>query len=299
MIVLHAVPQNIKKGDGYKVQPPLTKDDIGDIKLHGKPVPIVSVDPLLKGPHTLQLMILFDSMQSIGGNGQFDSIRKFIDYLPPNVEVGVGWMLQSHVKITQPLTADHKLVDSDTVMHRQSYAEAANPKNSNGNIYACVRDLSSHWPGGNDPNKIRAVLMFSDGLISSNAQPQGGDQDNPDVTGLSNIMQTYGVLPYPFYYQDNPEPTGHPSGGYLEGQEHYTQLAANTGGYALYEGQFSPGSFDSLLDRLYAELQSAVVVTVNSPDKPTKQVSFDATSKRAGYKIFGPDNVTIGNTLKK
>jgi hypothetical protein len=299
MIVLHAMPQGVKKGDGYPVQKALTQDEIGEIRLNHKPVPIVSVDPLLRGPHTLQIMVLFDSMQSIGGNGQFDSIKKFFDSMPPNVEIGVGWMLQSKVKVVQTLTTDRKLVDSDTVLKQHKLAEAANPQNANGNIYSCLRDLSAHWPGGNDPTKIRAILMFSDGLISSNAQAQGGDQLNPDVDGASQLMQRYGVLPYPFYYQDNPEPTGHPSGGYLEGQEHYTQLVADTGGYALYEGQFSPGSFDPLLNRLYSELQNAVVVTVNSPDKPTKQESLDVASKRTGYKIFGPDTVTIGNTIKK
>jgi hypothetical protein len=299
MIVLHAMPQSVKKGDGYPVQKALTQDEIGEIRLNRKPVPIISVDPLLKGPHTLQIMVLFDSMQSIGGKGQFDSIRKFMDTMPSNVEIGVGWMLQSKVKVVQGFTTDRKLVESDTVLKQKTMAEAANPQNINGNIYSCLRDLTSHWPGGNDPKKLRAVLMFSDGLISSNAQAQGDDQLNPDVDGASRILQQYGVLPYPFYYQDNPVPQGHPSGGYLEGQEHYTQLVADTGGYALYEGQFSPGSFDTLLDRLYSELQNAVVVTVNSPDKPTKQETLDTTSKRAGYKIFGPENVTIGNTVKK
>ena len=36
------------------------------------------------------LMVLLDSMQIMGGNGQFDSIKKFFADLPPNVEIGVG-----------------------------------------------------------------------------------------------------------------------------------------------------------------------------------------------------------------
>jgi hypothetical protein len=299
MIVLRAMPQSVKRGDGYRAQPPLTKDDIGEIRLNRKPVPIVSVDPVLKGPHTLQIMVLLDSMQMIGGNGQFDSMRKFFNSMPPNVEIGVGWMLQSHVRVVQPFTTDRKLVSSDTVLRRQTQPEAASSKNDNGNPFSCLRDLAAHWPGGNDPAKLRAVLMFTDGIIRSNAQQQGGDQLNPDVDGASRIMQQYGVIPYPFFYMDFPTLQGRTEGAAFEGQEHFTQLVADTGGYALFEGQFSPSSFDPLLDRFYSDLQNAVVVTVNSPDKPTKQESLDITSKKEGVKIFGPDNVTIGNTLKK
>jgi len=300
LIVLHAAPEKVKRGDGYRVQPPLTKDEIGDIKLNRKPVPVVSVEPLLKGPHTVQLMILFDSSQRVGAKGQFDSIKKFIDSMPPNVEIGIGWLLQSHVKLAQTFTTDHKLLESDTLLRQQTMEEAGNSKNINGNPYSCLRDLATHWPGGYDPTKVRAVLVFTDGLITSNAQQQSsGEQVNPDVEGTSHILQQYGVIPYPFFYQDYPLPSGHSQGGNLEGQVNFTDLVANSGGYALFEGQFSPGSFDPLLDRLYSELQSAVVVTVNATDKPTKQDPLDVTSKRAGYKIFGPDNVTVGNITKK
>ena len=65
---------------------------------------------MLKGPHNLQLMVLLDSMQMIGGNGQFDSIKKFVSGLPSNVEMGVGYMLQSKVVIAQPFTTDRDAV---------------------------------------------------------------------------------------------------------------------------------------------------------------------------------------------
>lgn len=297
MIVLRAMPEKVKKGDAFPSQPPLTKDDIGDIKLNRKPVQIVSIEPVLKGPHTLQIMVLLDSWQMLGSKGEFDAIKSFFNSMPPNVEIGVGWMLQSHVVVKQPFTTDRTLVGNALVA--QSRFDAANPKNDNGNPFSCLRDLATHWPGGYDTNKLRAVLMFTDGIIRSNAQAQGSDQLNPDIDGASRILQQYGVTPYPFYYMDYPTIQGRGEGGSLEGQSNFTQLVADTGGDALFEGQFSPGTFDPLLNRLYSDLQSEVIVTISSPDKPTKQETLDVTSKRAGFKIFGPDSVTIGNTVKK
>jgi hypothetical protein len=297
MIVLREMPAKVKRGETFTPLPPLTQADIAEIKLGGKPAPIVSVDPLLKGPHVLQLMVLLDSMQMIGGNGQFDSMKKFFNSLPPNVEIGVGWMLQSQVKIVQPFTTDRDAVGK--VLIQKTREEAANPKSDNGNPYSCLRWLSAHWPNG-DPAKLRAILMFTDGIIRNNAQPQGGDQLNPDVDGASLLLQKDGIAPYPFFYMDFPVVDPNRSeGGQLEGQTNYSQLTADTGGEGLWEGQFSPGSFDPLLNKFYSVLQSEAVVTVTAPGKPGKQMRLDVKSSKEDIKILGPDQVTAGNTLGK
>jgi hypothetical protein len=297
MIELRAMPAKGKKGDTFKPLPPLTQADIKEIKLGGKPVAITSVDPLLKGPHVLQIMILLDSMEMIGANGQFDSIKKFATDMPPNVEIGVGWMLQSQVKIVQPFTTDHASIGN--VFIQKTREEAANPKNDNGNPYSCLRWLAAHWPTP-DANKLRAVLMFTDGIIRNNAQPQGGDQLNPDVDGASLILQKAGIVPYPFFYMDFPVVDSNRSeGGQLQGQTNYSQLTADTGGEGIWDGQFSPSSFDPLLNKLYSVLQSEVIVTVTAPAKPGKQMRLDITSARDDIKINGADQITVGNILGK
>jgi hypothetical protein len=296
MIVLRAAPAKAKRGDTFKQLDPITQGDIAEIKLNGKQVAITSVDPLLKGPHVLQLMILLDSMQMIGGNGQFDSIKHFVSSLPPNVEIGVGWLLQSQVRIVQPFTTDRDAVGK--VLIQETREQAANPKNDNGNPYSCLRWLGGHWPGY-DPAKLRAVLMFTDGIIRNNAQAQGGDQLNPDIDGASQLLQRDGIVPFPFFYLDYPPVDNRNIGGQLEGQTNYSQLTADTGGEGLWDGQFSPGSFDPLLDKLYTVLRSDVVVTVASPDKPGKQVRLDIKASRDDIKILGPDEITIGNIIKK
>ena len=55
----------------------------------------------------LQLMALLDSEQMLGaGSGQFDSIKTFFHDMPANVEIGVGWLLQGKVVVTQPFPTD-------------------------------------------------------------------------------------------------------------------------------------------------------------------------------------------------
>jgi hypothetical protein len=297
MIVMRAMPTKAKKGEPFVPLPALTKADIGEIKLGGKPVEISSIDPVLKGPHGLQLMVVLDSMQMIGGNGQFDSIKKFMTDMPANVEIGVGYMLQSKVVIAQPFTTDRTLAAA--ALKRKTREEAANPKSDNGNPYSCLRWISANWPTP-DPAKLRAVLVFTDGIIRNNAQSQGGDQLNPDVSGASLSLQRSGILPFPFFYLDFPVvDANRGEGGQLEGQTNFSQLAQDTGGEALWDGQFSPGTFDPLLNKLYSVLQNSVIVTVAAPGKPGSQMRLDAKATRDDIKIFGPDQVTVGNVLKK
>jgi hypothetical protein len=297
MIVLRAAPVKAKTGENTGPLPPLVQTDIAEIKIGGKVAPVTGFDPLLKGPHHLQLMVVFDSMQMLGGNGQFDDIKRFFKDMPDNVEIGVGWLLQSKVKVTQPFTTDRDLVNK--ALYTPTRAEAASPKNDNGNPYSCLQNLAAHWPDP-DPSKLRAVLMFSDGIVRGNSMGAASGQINPDVDGASQNLQRAGIVPYPFFYMDVVLPDANRSeGGQLEGQQNYTQLTDQTGGVPLYQGQYSPGSFVPLLNRLYSTLASEAVVTVAAPGPPGKFQRLDVKAARDDIKLVGPDSVMTGNVLGK
>jgi len=299
MIVLRAAPAKAKKGENTGPLAPLVKEDIGEIKIGGKVAPVTGFDPLLKGPHTLQLMVLFDSMQMLGSNtGQFDDIKQFFHDLPPNVEIGVGWMLQGKVKVVQTFTTDRDLAGKALVAKGRE--EAASTKSDNGNPFRCLADLAAHWPDG-DPAKLRAVLMFTDGIIRNNSAGQDSqDQMNPDVEAASNNLQRSGIVPFPFFYLDVVAPDPNRSeGGQLEGQQNFAQLDEGTGGSGLFEGMFAPGSFSPLLNRLYTIFQSDAVVTVAAPGAPGKLQRLDLKSNRDDIRLLGPDQVMIGNVIGK
>ena len=295
LIVTRAIPAKVKKGESVAALAPLTQSDIASIKIGGKESPVTAFEPVLKGSHKLQLMVVLDSMQMLGAKGQFEDLENFLHGLPDNVLIGVGWMLQGNVKVVQPFTSDRELVYKAFVP--QTREQAANPKNDNGNPFSCLKQLAYHWPSA-DPGTLRAVLVFTDGITRSNGQSQGGDQDNPDVLGASEALQRNGVVPYPFYWLDPivPDPNRN-EGGQLEGQENFSRLTADTGGAALYEGMFAPGSLTPLLNKLYSILASEAVVTVAAPFPAGKFQRLDIKSNREDIAIFGPDNVVVGNTV--
>ncbi|HUD21955.1 MAG TPA: hypothetical protein VMQ60_03855 [Acidobacteriaceae bacterium] len=298
LIVVRGMPSHAKIDENFLPQQPLTKADIGQIKIGGKVVPVTAVDPLLGGPHGLQLMVLLDSWQMLGsGPGQFDSIKKFFHDMPPNVEIGVGWLLQGRVVVTQPFTTDRDLAGKALVAKTRE--EAANPKNDNGNPFQCLGYLASHWPTP-DPGKLRAVLMFNDGAIRSNGQPQGKDSINPDVLSAAAKLEIASITPYPFFWQDpiiaDPNRS---TGTAVDAADNFGQMDARAGGAGLYEGMFAPGSLDQLLNRLYSTLKSESVLTVDDPNKPGSEKTLDMKSTRDDIKLFGPDQVVSGNTLGK
>jgi len=297
LIMVRAMPDKAKITENFAPLPELTKADIGQIKIGGKVAPVTDVQPLLNGPHVLQLMVLLDSEQMLGaGPGQFDSIKKFFHDMPSNVEIGVGWLLQGKVVVTQPFTTDHDLVGKALVAKTRE--EAADPKNDNGNPFSCLGYLARHWPSPN-PGKLRAVLMFTDGIIRNNAQPQSGDQVDPNVLAAAAELEIASITPYPFFWQDPIVPDPNRSeGGELEGQENFAEMDAQTGGAGLFSGLFAPGSLDPLLSRLYTTLKSEVVLTVADPYKPGTRKVLDMKSTRDDIKLFGPDQVVAGNVLK-
>jgi hypothetical protein len=298
LLVLRPAPPKTKKGQKSVtlVTKPIEQADVGEIKIGGKPVTISAWTPLLKkSPDQpafgLQLVVLIDSMEQIGINEQFDDMKKLFNALPPNVEIAVGYLLQGKSKITQPFTTDRKLAGD--ALHIPQ--DVTSPKNDNGSPYQCLKDLAAHWPDP-DPKKLRAVLMFTDGIDRYN-NFQGGDQQNPDVDSAQQSLQRAGIMPFPFYYMDPNVYQGRSMGGQLEGQANFDQLTTGAQGVSLYEGQYSPATFDPLLNRFYAVLNSMAVATINVKGSGYKTVDVKPASEDVG--VIAPDGVTIGNVLPK
>jgi hypothetical protein len=292
LVVLRPVPAKTKKGEKHValVTTPVVQSDVAEIKIGGKPVNITAWTPLLNGTFHLQLLVVLDSMEQIGINEQFDDMKKLFNGLPPNVEIGVGYLLQGKVKITQGFTTDRKLA-GDALKEPQDTTMA---KNDNGGPYQCLRELAAHWPDP-DPKKLRAVFMITDGINRYNNY-QGSDQNDPDVLSAAAALGRAGILPFPFYYMDLVTPQGRNEGGQLEGQANFDLLASTTGGQAIYEGMYAPQTFDPLLNRFYSVLNSMAVATLDTKGSGSK--TLDIKSSREDIGVSGPDEVTLGNVLK-
>jgi hypothetical protein len=141
--------------------------------------------------------------------------------------------------------------------------------------------------------------MFGDGTIRSNAMSNSGDQVDPNISGAGAEMEIAGIVSYPFFWQDNvvADPN-RSSGSAVEAADNFSQMDALTGGSALVEGMFAPGSLGPLLNRLYSTLKSEAVLTVSDPDKPGNKSRIDLKSTRDDIKLFGADQIVSGNKLK-
>jgi hypothetical protein len=291
LVVLH--PASVKGATGSGG--PLKQTDITEIKVGGKPATITGWTTLLqtpdyKGPATMQLVVLLDSMEQIGAATQFDELTAFFKHLPPNVEVAVGYLLQGKAKIAQPFTTDRSL--DTAALHPEPDWKL--PKNDNGGPYNCLRDLAAHWPSP-DPSKVRAVFLITDGI---DRYAQGADETlQPDVDSAAQGMLRAGIAGFSMYYVDPVPPPGRNEGGPMEGQNLLDQLAMETNGQAFYVGQNAPGSFDPLLQKFYAFLNSEVVATVSFKGSGYK--TLDIKSSRTDVKISGPSSIMLGNVLGK
>jgi len=295
LLVLRPTPK-AKKVDPSTPIAPVVQSDVSEIRIGGKPVAITSWTPLLKGPTTLQLVVLLDAAQRIGINRQFDDIRKFFDSLPSNVEIAVGYLLQGKAKVVQPFTTDHAL--SGNALSPPSNDGASSPKGDNGDPYYCLQDLAVHWPDP-DPAKVRAVLVFTDGTVRYNNSGYAS-QNNPTVDMAAQDLLRAGIAPFTIYHSDRAIAT-------LPGQidrkgcpECLDQLAATTNGQSLYYAEMglpAAGSFSPLLYRFYSILYTEAVVTVTAKGSGLK--SLDIKTSRDDIKVTGPVSVMIGNVLPK
>jgi hypothetical protein len=295
LLLLRPVPK-AKKIDPSIPVAPLVQSDIAEIKIGGKPATITAWTPLLKGPTTLQLVVLLDPAHPFSASSQVDDLRSLFKRLPVNVEIAVGTMLEGKTKIIQPFTTDHTLAGA--ALHLPSKEEAAGPKADNGDPYYCLQDLAAHWPDP-DPTKVRAVLVFTDGAVRYNNSGYAS-QTNPTVDIAAQSLLRAGIAPFAIYSAGLP---GTAMVGQMERKgctDCLDQLAATTNGQALYAQADSPtpdASFSPLLYRFYAILYTEAVVTVTSKGSGLRPLDIKAS--REDIKVAGPESIMIGNVLPK
>ena len=235
-------------------------------------------------------------MQMIGGNGQFDSMKKFFNDMPPNIEIGVGWMLQSKVSSSNHSPPSDLAGASADPKTRE---EAASPKNDNGNPYSCLRDLAAHWPDG-DPAKLRAVLMFTDGITRTNGNGQSkGDQLNDGRDGASQISPACQHRPVPLLLAGLPSVDPNRSKAASSRANRTSRSWQDTGGEALLGRPVRPGNIRSAAEQALFRVEGRWWLPLPLRATSGKFQRLDVKSTKDDIKILAPDSVMVGNVLPK
>jgi hypothetical protein len=183
---------------------------------------------------TVQLMLLFDNSGGTNFDVQLAAIKKWINDLPPNVEVGAGYMLNGLTRISHALSTDHAAVANSLRVALGSGGADVSP-------YDSLSDAVKHWPKREGVR--REVVMVTSGIegLGGGYAPQ-----NQYVNAAISTAQREGVIVYGIY---------NPSAGHWShtlwlttmGQNLLSQLCDETGGEAYITTLTAPVSFDSFL----------------------------------------------------
>src|ERR1700686_2984438 len=174
----------------------------------------------------LELFILLDDSANTTLASQFDDIRQFINSQQATTKVGVAYMQNGTVQVTQELTADHSHA-------AKSLRLPMGIGGVNGSPYFSLVDLVKRWPAG---SPRREVLMISDGI---DLNYESNDLQDPYVSDAIEQAQHAGVIVYAIY---NPG-AGHFAHSYWHsywGQLYLSRVADETGGESYYIGFNGP-----------------------------------------------------------
>lgn len=195
--------------------------------------------PLQGDKAGLQLAILIDDGADTNLGGQLGDLKKFILGLPESTEVGVGYIRNGTVAMTQPWTADHTKAMDGLRLPMAIRGVDASP-------YISLSDLIKKWP---QSDKRREVLMITDGVDLLGGPPP----QDPYLDEAIRDAQRAGVIVYSIYFRGE----GHFGHSYWRinwGQNYLSQLSEETGGEAYWQGFGNPVAFAPYLEDLGQKL---------------------------------------------
>ena len=228
-------------------------------------VKIEQLIPARDANAALQLFVLIDDTcetSALGNN--LNDLREFISAQPASTMVGVAYMSNATIQVTQNLTVDHALAAKALRLPRGSSSSMDSP-------YLSLVSLVKSWP---QQKLRREVLLISDGIdrlrgdtnssspISSTSSSGRGVGPRPSTTmpstmptissdadTASNASQRYGVIVHSIYATG----VGRLSRNSWEaqlGQSGVAKITDETGGEYFALGTQNAVSFKPYLDRL-------------------------------------------------
>ncbi|MGB7548269.1 MAG: hypothetical protein WBM14_11005 [Terracidiphilus sp.] len=252
------------------------------VKLNGKESSVTDWVPL-RGVHSdLELVVLIDDGASSDIGSQLDQIADFINSLPANVKVGVGYMKNGRAAMGGPLSTDHPLVA------RGLHLPGGGP-GSSGSPYFCLSDLAQHWPSS-DHAARHEVVLITDGV--DNYSPRF-DPDDPYVQAAINDSARAGLVVYSIYWPnrgrgDNSFNTSN------AGQSLLAQVTEATGGASYWMGSGPPVSFKPYFEDIALRLRNQYRLSFASALQGKPEVQNMALKVGGpAAKVYAPQQVFV------
>lgn len=193
----------------------------------------------------LELYLLVDDASGENLGSQLNDLRQFVESLPEETSVGIGYMRNATVLMAQDLTTDHARAAKALRLPMGYPGAMPSP-------FLSLSELIKRWPA----NSARHEVV----LVTSGVDPLGGAIANPYLDAAIKHAQRAGVIVYAIYTPN----AGHFSHSFWRlnwGQNHLSQIAEETGGEAYMLGFGPPVSFGPYLKEVAERLAHQYVVT--------------------------------------
>lgn len=294
--LLAAVPfapaQTESEGHGRAVVTMLPKNDKQEtadvpgnsvqVQVNGKQANITNWEAL-RGPQAeVELVLLIDSGSRASLGREWSNITHFIQDLPPNVKVTLGYMEHGNAVLAGPLTTNHAQAAKELHLPMGVPGESASP-------YFCLSNLAKHWPSA-DRSARREVIMITDGVDYYNLHY---DPDDPYVQSAMNDAARAGVVVYSIYWKNN----GMLARSWYEtnaGQNLLEEVTQSTGGHSYWIGFGNPVSLSPYFDDFERRLKNQYELGFAAPLKGNSQlVQIKVKSSDSKVKVDAPQRVLV------
>lgn len=262
--------------------PEITREDV--VVRQGKERLQVSDWLPLRGEHGgLELFILLDEALSPTSLGpQLQDLERFISSQPETTAVGIAYMRDGTVDISQNLTREHAQAAKALRLPLGTLGAMASP-------YLSIGDLIKRWPEG----KVRReILVVSDGIDRFG----GVGPANPYVDTVIEEAQRAGVIIHGIYATGVGH-YGHMYWRFWWGQNYLSQVAGETGGEAYFLGFGNPVSFAPFLEDLTRRLNHQYLLTfLAKPEKKPGLQSVKLWTEVQNVELVAADRVYVPAT---
>jgi hypothetical protein len=255
----------------------------------------------------LQLFILIDDTCDTSIGNSLNDLREFINAQPATTVVGVAYMSNATIQITQNFTTDHAAAAKAVRLPRGSVSSMDSP-------YLSLISLIKGWP---EQKVRREVLMVSDGIDRLRTDPTtraaytpssgrasraptptstmstGMSTISPDADTASTTAQRYGVIVHGIYATGVGR-LGRNAWEAQLGQEGVAKIADQSGGEYYSLGTQNLVSFKPYLDRLQRVLDNQYYLVFGTvPKNKAGLQSVRISTETAGFEIAAADNVWV------
>jgi hypothetical protein len=298
---VHMVITDEAMNDNSEV--PVLRPDAIKVKQGKSFLKVTQLIPAQGDNATLQLFILIDDTCDPGIGNNLTELREFITAQPATTVIGVAYMSNATIQITQNFTPDHDLAAKAVRLPRGNLSTMDSP-------YLSLMSLVKGWP---QQNVRREVLMITDGIdrlrndrasFSPSPSRYAGAPSvatgpstmptiSPDADTASRNSQRYGVIVHSIYATGAGR-LGRNAWEAQLGQSGVAKIADETGGEYFALGTQNAVSFKPYLDRLQKLFNSQYYLVFQAvPKKKEGLQRVNITTEVANADIAAADNVWV------